>query len=202
MHGGNIKPDNSELLDHCWKPGPHVWPLQRILALQNTIRGRFEKVCGHHMGLGAGVHISSVAEPIEYLMKRYGVIEQNFEGALSIEFIDAAKRQSVTAEMISNLMMLPWCAARNPSVHISQLQTAEANRIAWMSIPWIVRYNPSRYPFMMPAAELAINASNSELRTKVITSQQNVDRNVFGKARECGRPDWQLKCIQPGATTY
>ena len=32
--------------------------------------------CGHHMGLGAASHMSSVAEPAEYWLKRGSVIEQ------------------------------------------------------------------------------------------------------------------------------
>ena len=32
--------------------------------------------CSHHMGLGAASHMSSVAEPAEYWLKRGSVIEQ------------------------------------------------------------------------------------------------------------------------------
>ena len=51
-----------------------------ILLLDCIVQGdtfRYERYdCSHHMGFGAASHMSSVAEPAEYWLKRGSVIEQ------------------------------------------------------------------------------------------------------------------------------
>jgi hypothetical protein len=69
------------------------------------------------MGLSAAIHLSSVADPVEYLMKRCGVIEQRPENVLSFSFLTAAKQGRVTAELIARETLQPWCNQMYPAVH-------------------------------------------------------------------------------------
>lgn len=66
-----MKTDTKEAASFLWRAGPVMWPLRTILQQQSTLRGAAEVApCQHHMGLGAASHMSSVAEPVEYWLKR------------------------------------------------------------------------------------------------------------------------------------
>lgn len=155
LRGGNANSGNEELKNYLWRPGPFVWPLSSMLSLGSTGRlhvgSELEGFCEYHTGLGSAVHMSSVAEPGEYLLKRCGVIEQDYHGALSGGFVHAASRGRTTAALLVSSTLFPWCLASNPAVHASNLKNSQG-RDEWLqSLPWSVRLNPCSYPFLVPS---------------------------------------------------
>jgi Glycosyltransferase family 17 len=152
LKGPDIDKDTSALKGFLWKPAPFFWPLRYILERGDTARGDVKNVCEHHMGLGAASHMSSVAEPVEYWLKRGGVCEQTFSGALAAEVVKAARKGAVTPELIYRHAIQPWCGrgASKNAVHVDTL-SKKVRDIIEMSIPRIARMYPERYPFMFPS---------------------------------------------------
>lgn len=158
MNGGNVNVHTAELKSFQWRPGPFAWPLASMLAAGSTGRlhegKELQNFCQYHMGLGSAVHMSSVAEPVEYLMKRCGVIEQHHHGALPTKIVEAGKKRRVTAKLLASTLVTPWCSQQHPMRHVSSLRNAEARDLAIGSIPWVVLYNPRSFPFLVPAIPL------------------------------------------------
>ena len=102
------------------------------------------------MGLGAAVHLSSVAEPVEYLLKRCGVIEQTCANAISPKFVEAARRGAVTPALIFEETIHQWCSESSQVTHMQHISSPILRSIIEESIPAIVRLNPASYPFFLP----------------------------------------------------
>jgi hypothetical protein len=172
MNGGNINTQTEALRFHTWRPGPYIQPLERVLRDGETYRYRKSDSiipCEHHMGLGAATHLSSTAEPAEYLLKRYSVIEQNHHGSFTEKLVDAGKTGKLTPDLLVKETLMPWCDTK----HISQLPNNVALELVWESMPWVVRYNPWRYPFVLPGALLKLMIMDVELmiQSRIISDQ-------------------------------
>jgi hypothetical protein len=68
-----------ELKNYLWRGAPYLWRLAEMLDDGSTLRYHKFKLdpCLHHMGIGAAVHISSVAEPVAFWLKK-GYVCENF----------------------------------------------------------------------------------------------------------------------------
>ena len=183
LHGGDITPATASLKAHLWRPGPYVWPLSTILQQKSTFR--YEKSdCVYHMGLGAASHMSSAAEPAEYWLKRGGVNEQYFKGAIAPAIVEAGKREAITPELIYRHTVLPWCprgGENKAAVHVSSLPLAQ-QVIVNASIPRLARMYPGRFPFLLPG--------------------DNGDAHTAGLMAPTGEKKWGELCNLPGATMY
>jgi hypothetical protein len=187
LKGFDINNDTSGILNHLWKPAPYLWPLKVILKQRTTTRGHFVGGKGvnltHHMGLGGAGHMSSVAEPTEYWLKRGGVNEQKFENALSSVIIEAGKIGRITPQLIYEHTIQPWCPANNYAVHSSSFNS-HTQMIINSSIPWIARLLPTRYPFLLPGW---------------IDSK---DGTAIGLMKLAGDPTWIELCKLANATSF
>ena len=160
------------------------------------------KIFEHHMGLGAAFHMSEVADPGEVIMKWFGVIEKvkPFPTAL----VAAGARGEITAELLAKELMTPWCGrgGKYGVVHISSFTSELARKIVWNSIPWIVRQNPSTYPFLLPLPFLDdLRADSPEQWSRVKTEdtisvksatadQLAVPSSGSELVTTTGRPSW------------
>lgn len=212
MKYGNIDANNEYLRFHTWRPGPYIQRLEEVLRNGETLRHRKSDSitpCLHHMGLGSGTHLSSVAEPVSYLMKRYSVIEQDHHGSLTKAFINAGRNKNIDPKLLIDETLIPWCETK----HVSELPTTQGKILVWSSIPWIVRYNPWRYPFMLPTPLLSYLENDLEvmIRGNVMPKQVIMSWNqtltsgkrvqtpygtvvVFssvGGIEPCGYSDWK-----------
>lgn len=150
-----LQSDMSEFTSKLWRPGPYLYPLSTMIGLGHTNRKHeFETnfYCGHHMGIGAAVHISSFADPVELWMKRCGVIEQSCANVFSPEFIAAARNGRVTPDMIFRSAFQPLCyiSQRGNAFHVLSLPYPQRG-VFEEAVPWVVRHNPDSFPFMLPA---------------------------------------------------
>jgi hypothetical protein len=183
LQGSDITAETASLKSHLWRPGPYVWPLSTILEKGSTFR--YEKSgCVYHMGLGAASHMSSAAEPAEYWLKRGGVNEQDFKGAIAPALVEAGKRGAITPELIYQHTILPWCprgGVNTAAVHVSALPFAQ-QRIVNASIPILARMYPGRYPFLVPG--------------------NNGDAQTAGMMAAAGSTHWGALCKLPNATMY
>jgi len=146
--------DESPLKSYLWRPGPHVHPLALILEKGETYRHvpDMSFCCKYHMGLGAAVHISSVASPTETWMKSCGVIEQNCQDALGPQFIARAANASLTPLAVLHASMRTFCRhhkSRQKHVAVSSL-SPHLQRVVENSVPWVIRANPESFPFLVP----------------------------------------------------
>mmetsp|Transcript_423 Transcript_423/g.439 ORF Transcript_423/g.439 Transcript_423/m.439 type:complete len:492 (+) Transcript_423:120-1595(+) len=149
-----LQADMHTFTSRLWRPGPYLYPLSLMLGIRSTNRKHtFETkfYCHHHMGLGAAVHISSVADPVDLWMKRCGVIEQDCTGTLSREFIAAARNSQVTPDMIFKSASGPLCSLpkKDRMLFVPNLRYPH-RQVFEDAVPWIVRSNPETFPFMLP----------------------------------------------------
>jgi len=182
---------------YMWRPAPYAWPLDVLVKAQTTLRGEWkpdkfwEK---HHMGIGSGYHISSVAEPVEYWMKRGGVIEQR-EGPPSLPkaIIRAGQTSSFTPELIFRHTIHPWCpqgahgVSTYESMHVHSL-SQEAQSFVYSSLPRLVREQPDRYPFLLPGPFFSREGSAKEAAAR--------NTSITGLFHECGKAEWVNLCLQ------
>jgi hypothetical protein len=214
MKGGNINPSNEYLKFHTWRPGPYIQQLADVLKDGETKRHRKSDSitpCAHHLGLGAATHLSSVAEPVSYILKRYSVIEQNHRGSLTKEFVNAGRSGHITDNILFKETLFSWCDA----IHVSELKTEEGKSLVWTSLPWIVRYNPWRYPFMLPTVQYDNMMGDLDIMMKgkvisddvILLWNQTVHSaksypstygrvivfNSTGIIEKCGLPEWKNK---------
>jgi hypothetical protein len=180
MRGDDITATTSPLKGHLWRSGPMVWPLASMLAAGATFRDEGFR-CEHHMGLGAASHMSSVAEPTEYWLKRGGVNEQDFHGAIASAIVEAGKREAITPELIFTHTMFPWCIKDKPFVHASTLPR-EAQEVVNMSIPRLVLLYPGRFPFLLPG--------------------HNGDAGTVGLVAAAGDKAWVQKCATSSGNAF
>lgn len=133
-------------LDHyLWRPGPTARYLSAVLAEGTS--GRYDSDSNTpHLGPGAAVHFSSTAEPAGGWLKRIGVVEAY--GATQLPPALAADIVAGTVRGI-NLGMLtePHCGREYYAVHVSKTDLAD---FLYVSLPWALRHNPLRYPFIHP----------------------------------------------------
>ena len=153
LKGSNVNDQTEKLRYHIWRPGPYLWPLSTILKENSTLRyHNYEgRECIHHLGLGAATHMSSLAEPVMYWLKRCGVNEQTYKGAVSPELVKAGQESAITPEMLYSATIFPYCSKweLGPAKHIST-HTKRAQEIWLSSIPLVVTENPGSYPFLVP----------------------------------------------------
>ena len=180
------QPALRELSRFLWKGAPYAWPLTTMLQAESTLRYHNQKLnpCTEHMGLGAAVHMSGVAEPAAvWLKKGYvlqmivitylflsldfnltnvkysrGIIELSISRAVHRNIIWAARDNKLTASAIAVDTLVPWCDSTYASVHVSKLSLSAMNIIN-QSIPRILLENPNSFPFLVPdKVTLPINA--------------------------------------------
>lgn len=146
---------SKELLAHIWRPGPYLWPLRDMLAANDTLR--YERPfdgdrVAAHTGIGSAFHMSSPLEPGLYWLKRGGVIEQSFRGAVSDVITRAGDRAAVTPRMIFDGTAAPWCSDQYTARFVGELSEA-ARALALHSIPRALRVYRKRFCFHFPALE-------------------------------------------------
>jgi hypothetical protein len=171
--------DQPKLKRFLWGAGPRLWPLEAMLFRKNTLRHVGRPVqgdkqrhvhCTNHLGLGAAFHITAVAEPAEEWMKVFSVVDSF--ALHGHDLLDVRLRKSIagkadalplSAELIFNVSSKPWCghgAKHQAENHVmvntdagydaenvfSEQELAVVREV----IPWSVRLNPDRYPFLLP----------------------------------------------------
>ncbi len=89
------------------------------------------------MGVGAAVHMSSFADPVDLWMKRCGVIEQTCSNVFSSEFIAAARNGRVTPDIIFKNAFQPLCYIHNRGNAFSVLSSPYPQRAVFEeAVPW------------------------------------------------------------------
>lgn len=147
--GSNIDKESEELKGYLWKQGPVIWPLKVVVIEKSTLRYEHdEKLCLHHMGLGAAIHMSSVSDPAEYLCKLSSVLEPSTD--IPKELIKLIAEKKLNLKSLIELTFLPWCHRNHAAVHVRRLRHDSSRLLVLQSIPWIVREYPLRYPFLLP----------------------------------------------------
>ena len=155
-----------ELLAHIWRPGPYVWPLAAMIAAKDTLRyvkqfdGDGKAGSAAHTGMASAFHMSSPLEPGLYWLKRGGVIEQSFAGAVSDAITSAAaKRAAVTPRIILDGTASPWCSTEGSPTQRAKFVGGEsadggfsdaARALALESVPYALRAYRKRFCFHYP----------------------------------------------------
>lgn len=146
---------SSELNTYLWRLGPYVWPLSSMLQAVSSLRRNYTvHACIHHMGYGAGVHLSSFTDPAEHFLKACGTIENYHKCSRSVhtDLVAAGRIHNITAELVFRTIVKPWCHKRHTAVHVSTL-SARAQAVVRYATPQIVKDNPRSFPFIMPSAK-------------------------------------------------
>jgi hypothetical protein len=148
-----------ELNQFMWRLGPHLWPLKTIVDSGQMQRRNFttDRFFNHHMGYGAATHMSAVNDPVELWYKACGTVEMIDVCAGNMvpkSIRDAAIRKAVTPKMIYDNTIFPWCHGVNKAINVQTL-SKRARKIVTNSIPWVVKNNPSVFPFMLPVKGLS-----------------------------------------------
>ena len=148
-----------ELLAHIWRPGPYVWPLAAMIAAKDTLRyvkqfdGDGKVGSSAHTGMGSAFHMSSPLEPGLFWLKRGGVIEQSFVGAVSDAIASAAaERAAVTPRVILDGTASPWCSKQYTAKFVGgeSAFSDAARALALESVPYALRAYRKRFCFHFP----------------------------------------------------
>ena len=154
VFGKGLEP---ELNKYLWKLGPYLWPLSVVVKSEHLMRRNFSEdvFFEHHMGYGAATHMSAVNDPVEHWLRTCGTVEMVHACADIVPAVvrKAAARGRVTSKLLFDHAVFPWCHSSNPSVHTDSL-SHEARQVVLKSVPWVVRNNPSYFPFMLPVSGL------------------------------------------------
>lgn len=157
--------DSSELLNYLWKAGPSIHLLYDMIRKNDTCRliSPAQINPHNHMGLGAAVHLSSIDEPAEMWLKslytHHGRENREYLYRAPVAFIEAGKRGEISPALIRS-------AYRNQSHLLTASDTGSSSvcgNVCWgvhyqavtggekvyQSLPWALRYNPQRYPFIV-----------------------------------------------------
>jgi hypothetical protein len=130
----------------------HVAPLLKFMAHNNTFR---PSMSTGHMNVGSGVHLSSTADPVERWFKsistQHGMQNMEMRSAMPKWFIEAGRESRITAEMVRNISdMNEACSSHNKNlVQVGKLPAYQRDFLH-RSLPWAIRLNPERYPFLVP----------------------------------------------------
>ena len=146
---------SNELNSYLWRLGPYVWPLSSMQRAVSTLRRNYTALaCQHHMGYGAGVHLSSFTDPAEHFLKACGTIENYHQCSRSVhnDLVAAGRTKNVTPDLIYRTSVKPWCHKRHTAVHVTQL-SQRAQALIHYAIPHIVKDNPRSFPFVRPTTE-------------------------------------------------
>lgn len=127
-------------------------PLSKFLATNSTHRDVMSHV---HMNVGAGIHLSSIAEPGEYWFKSIGTQHgmQNLEmrSAMPLKMIEAGSKSEISVTMVGRVSrMNEACRTDNPRLVSRSMFTEEEQDFIFNSLPWALQHNPRRYPFIIP----------------------------------------------------
>ena len=145
-------------------PAIHAAPLAYFLAHNSTFRGAPVR---SHMNLGAGVHLSSTAEPVERWFKaistQHGMQNLEMRKVMPAWLIEAGRRGEITADMVRNISdMNEACGSRNANlVPVSTLSREESGFVR-KALPWALQANAHRYPFLAPAACVTLSLNRKE----------------------------------------
>ena len=130
--------------------------------------------CKNHLGLGAAIHMTAVNEPVEEWLKTLSVVDtfnpegKNLLGRTMRSAIDGSG-PTLDAEFLFKEAVHPWCGhgakhqrenknmamakagmeppkGSNPANKLSQVEAD----LVFSTLPWAVRLNPDRYPFIYP----------------------------------------------------
>lgn len=191
-----------QLMGYLWGAGPLIWPLTDFLAATSTLRlaTAFDRSVpanfttytdriaqlSSHMGLGAAVHLSDVLDPGPAIMKRLSAAEENGGVEMNSRIQSLFKRsrnrirgefeyRNATPTTVMDHLLGAYCK----TVHTSALKTTNpmAFEIVWQSIPWVIRWNPKRYPFMLPAPLVEDLLKEKEKESESI-QQNGQDQNA------------------------
>jgi hypothetical protein len=162
------------LHDAVWITGPRAWPAGQVFRHRETMRLRQRTNCANHMGIGAAIHLSSIAEPGEVLLKEASVIEGSVKD-ISRDFIEKAASGNLMATDVYKELVVPRCGGK---LHISRLSPDEQNFIE-KHLPKALLLYPDRYPFLVPHKSQSvysglIAATADEVWMKGVTCNQQV----------------------------
>ncbi|KAA8498290.1 hypothetical protein FVE85_5875 [Porphyridium purpureum] len=161
----------SEYVDVTWDAGPLVQPLHDVMFRWNTLPRTDRSNVSHlFMGPGCGIHMSSVNEPVMQLMKAVTVIDAQRTSMYPWIF-ELARTGNLTVEHLVWSADI-WHTSRGGK-HISQV-AAQVRELIAMSVPWAVRYNAPRYPFLLPHAVTGTKSARCILGADVPNSQRYV----------------------------
>jgi len=198
LRGTGAQPE--ALHKYLWSMGPRIWPLSSMLIEGNTMRHvgrdvagdkRRHNHCTRHLGIGAAVHISAVAEPVEEWLKVGSVVDTftpRGHDLLSARLRRASigvrlhkdhklnalvALEPLSADLIFQESVRPWCGRSGHggaggghpnhrerggqglvinNTRMDNVNSIDPKLLGYItqSIPWGVRLNPERYPFLLP----------------------------------------------------
>ena len=131
-----------------------VAPLSSFLGGNSTYRGMRSRLV--HMNVGAGVHLSSVWDPVEVWYKsisvQHGMENLEMRHRMPPWFIRAGRDEKITAAAIRKVTgTASPCRSTNPQL-IPAWEALQPKEFQFLidALPWALRHNPNRYPFMTP----------------------------------------------------
>ena len=153
--------------------GPTIYSLSTALKMNGTprmptSRGGSDLYHGMpHLGPGAAIHLSAVAEPLRAWLRRGSAIvdlgQQGWTTAVPWDVLVATLHRNATPEFLRQSMK-PQCSrpgtglrgmsVSGSMVHVSTLDDATRAMLD-ETFPFAVRTFPERYPFQLPAPEHA-----------------------------------------------
>ena len=138
--------------NYLWAPGPTIHALAPIYASCEVPRYDLQDT-SPELGPGAAVHLSSGAEPVGVWLKTTGTIESaGANDAVPSFILQAARDRRVTGAMLGSAVR-PMCDDMHSLAHESQIDE-ETRDFLRARRPWTVQANPTRYPFIVPAAQV------------------------------------------------
>lgn len=152
---------HATLDNYLWKAAPVALRFRDVLDAGTIDRG-VVNAATPNLGPGAAVHFSSTAEPVGGWLKRVGVVEAFTSTELPSMLIDQIMSGSVN-ETYLRMLTDPWCNRDFHAVHVSTTGLAD---FLHESLPWAVRVNPHRYPFVYPpkdALHCSYRATNGDI---------------------------------------
>ncbi|KAA8493149.1 Beta-1,4-mannosyl-glycoprotein 4-beta-N-acetylglucosaminyltransferase [Porphyridium purpureum] len=143
--------------------GPELQSLHSVLS-RGTVKRADPAVQKGTLFLGpaSSIHLSSLNEPVLQLLKSISVLEAKASDSVFPWLMRALEHNKRAGAMKDNVELVawtadPWCSHRR-SVHISQL-SADTRELLFSGIPWAVKYNQDRYPFLsVPVRDRAMIA--------------------------------------------
>lgn len=160
-----IEPEDSpDLLNYLFNAAPSINLLYETIMRNDTCRltSPAQITPDNHMGLGAAVHLSSINEPAELWLKslytHHGRDNREYQTLVPQTLIDAGKRGEITPCIVrssfgntyhypsANIDCDSVCNSVCRGVHYLSVVGGQD---VYKALPWPLRLNPNRYPFIM-----------------------------------------------------
>jgi hypothetical protein len=143
-----------ESLDRFSWIAPGFSPLARFLAGNDTFRGTLGS---SHSNAAGGVHLSSIADPVEVWFKsigvQHGMENVQMRRVFPVWLIRAGLKGEITHAMVRSVSGgHNMCSKhKNSRLEMTSVLPKEDQDVIARSLPWALQHNPKRYPFVSGA---------------------------------------------------